>query len=111
MARALRAGDLDQRVHLEHRISSPDGGGGYETSWSPIGTVWAKVEPLGSTETLTAQQAQSDVRYQIWVRWRPDLNADMRLTWRGKTFNVVGVADAGPRVETVRLDCATGGVE
>ena len=111
MARALRAGDLDQRVQLEHRISSPDGGGGYETSWSPIGSIWAKVEPLGASESLIAQQSESVVRYQVWVRWRPDLSADMRLIWRGKTLDIVGVADAGPRVETVRLDCSTGAGE
>jgi SPP1 family predicted phage head-tail adaptor len=108
MARPLRAGDLNQRVRLQHRITSPDGGGGFETSWSTIGTLWAKVSPLNSTETLTAQQSESRVSYQIWVRWRPDLAADMRLIWRGKVLDVIGVADAGPGVETVRLDCSTG---
>jgi SPP1 family predicted phage head-tail adaptor len=111
MARPVQAGDLDQRVTLQHRITAPDGGGGYETSWSDIGTIWAKVVPLGAVETLTAQQSESRVSYQIWVRWRPDLGADMRLIWRGKTFDIIGVADAGPRVETVRLDCASGGSE
>jgi SPP1 family predicted phage head-tail adaptor len=111
MARPVRAGDLDQRVTLQNRVTVPDGGGGYETSWSDTGTIWAKVEPLGAAESLVAQQSESIVRYQIWVRWRPDLAADMRLIWRGKTFDIVGVADAGPRVETVRLDCASGGSE
>jgi SPP1 family predicted phage head-tail adaptor len=44
-------------------------------------TVWAAIEPLSGTKYFQAQQANSDVTGVIRIRYRSDLESDMRIKY------------------------------
>lgn len=104
-----RSGHLNQPVRLDQVQRVPDGGGGYEESWVPVATVWARVEALTGEESLQAGQQESTVGYHVTIRWRDGLTGALSVVWRTRRLNVVYVADNGPAAEFIRLDCQTEG--
>ncbi|AVP57751.1 phage head closure protein [Pulveribacter suum] len=97
----MQAGRLDQRVTLEKFTTTTDGWGQPVQSWTPLATVWAAAEPLVGREFIAAQAAQSEVTARIRIRWRGDVNSQVRVVHRGKTYDVQSVID--PRSERKEL--------
>lgn len=93
----MKAGQLDQRVTVERFTSTTDAWGTPIESWAPLFTCWAAVEPLAGREYIAAQAAQSEVTAKIRIRWRPDVDSQVRVVHRGKTYDVESVID--PRSE------------
>lgn len=107
-ARRAGAGQLDQRVTIQHRSRVKDGGGGSVETWVPLATVWAEQWPVGGRERAEAHQVQAAATVRFRVRRRADLTTDMRVTWNGRAYNVRHVADAGAREPFMVLDCESG---
>lgn len=84
------AGDLDQRVVLLSKGASRDAMGGETVTWATTATVWARAEQIRGREYVALQQSQSDLEVRFTIRYRNDVTADSRLTWRGQTYEVIG---------------------
>lgn len=99
----MKAGDLDQRVTVERKTAGAvdDWGQPIPDAWTPLGTVWAAVEPLAGREYIAAQAAQSEVTARIRIRWRPDVDSQVRVVHRGKQYDVQAVIE--PRSERREL--------
>lgn len=99
----MQAGRLDQRVTLERKQGGQvdDWGQPIPDDWAPLATVWAAVEPLAGREYIAAQAAQSEVTARVRIRWRGDVDSQVRVVHRGKTYNVQSVID--PRSERKEL--------
>ena len=104
----MRAGTLRHRVTLQRKTQTQNPlTGAMVTTWVPVATVWAAVEPLSAREFLSAQAVQSDVSVRITVRYRPGITAAMRLLHDGKVYNITGVlADKTSGREYLTLPCA-----
>ncbi len=96
---------LNQRATLLARVLAPDGGGGFNESWSAFATVWIQLTPLAATDTLGAAHLESRVRHRIVLRRRSDLAAGQRIAVGGRVFRVHGVVDDGPRAAFITLQC------
>lgn len=106
----IRAGNLRHRVSLEKRqkVQNPDTGEiTYE--WIEIAKPWASVEPLSAREFIAAQATQSKVTARITIRHRDDLDATMRIRFRGKLYNIEGVLpDKISGIEHITLPVSEG---
>lgn len=58
-----------------------DAQGGRGMGWRTTFTVWGKMEPLSTNESLQAQAINAITRYHAVIRHRPDVNAMMRIQW------------------------------
>lgn len=102
-------GRLRHRVTIERQVTTVNEFGEQETGWVPAGSVWASVEPLSAREFIRAQQMQSQVSARIVMRYRPDLDASMRLIHRGTVYNIAGVLpDKDSGLEYVTLPVSAG---
>lgn len=101
-------GRLDQRVTIQTRTRTSDGGGGHALGWTNLATVWAKVAPLSGRERAMAEQLEAPRTYRVTIRRRGDVTADCRLLWNGQAMNIRFVADAGSRAPYLDLDCEMG---
>ncbi|WP_394152567.1 head-tail adaptor protein [Loktanella salsilacus] len=64
----MRLPILNRKLVLEAAQRSPDGAGGYDTSWQPLGTLWAEIKSgNGSARGENALQL-SRVPLKITVR-------------------------------------------
>jgi SPP1 family predicted phage head-tail adaptor len=102
----LRSGDLRERITLQTRIRTTDALGGYATSWSTVGTFWARVVAGSGTTAQEGDQEVSPVRYRIYIRYRVLTShpAEMQILWRSRTFQVEAILPGEQRDMTI-LDC------
>ena len=89
----MKAGQLDQRVTVERNTTTTDGWGGVVTTWAPLFTCWAAVEPLVGREYIAAQALQSEVTARIRMRFRPWMTAQDRVIHNGTTYGIESLID------------------
>ena len=93
---------LNTELVLETPRQISDGGGGYRTVWSPIGTLWAEVTPRSARETAIGGRAASEVTHKIVIRGAPESSPrrptpDCRFRSGSRVFAIRGVAPEGAR--------------
>lgn len=101
----IRAGLLRERVTLQRRADTPDGGGGVTAAWQDVATLWARVQPEKGSEILKADRLQNPQRYIVTLRWRADVTPEMRLLWAGRVFEIYSVANVDERRSGLQLVC------
>lgn len=88
----VAAGRLRHKVDIQAPVQTQDPNTGeILESWLTIASVWAAVESLSMREFLAAQAEQSEVRAKITIRYRENVDATMRIVYRGKWYTVFGV--------------------
>lgn len=90
---------LNREMVLEAPAQVPDGAGGYTTSWTALGTLWAEVRPGTGREGRGLGGPLSRVPYKITVRAAPvgsDARpaAGQRLREGTRIFAILAVAEA-----------------
>ncbi|WP_422363178.1 phage head closure protein [Pyruvatibacter mobilis] len=83
--RAARGiGTLRERVSIQERSETSDGGGGVSFTWANIDTnptVSARVEPLRGFEQLQGLGLQGRVTHRVTLRYRSDVTIGNRFLW------------------------------
>lgn len=88
----MRAGKLNQRIQLlAFHAGSSDTNQRTKGIWEPAGTpMWAEVRCTGT------QQAEQDgamayvTAYRFYIRRREGICGNMRIRWKGRTFELLG---------------------
>ena len=99
-------GKLRHRVTIQQLIRGDDGYGGTIETWQDVATVWAVIEPLRGNERYTAQQVQSELTHKVTIRYRAGIKPQMRLLYKGKTFEIEAVIDVEERHQWLELLCS-----
>lgn len=90
--RAARGiGTLRERVSIQERSETSDGGGGVSFTWANIATnptVSARVEPLRGFEQLQGLGLQGRVTHRVTLRYRDDVTIGNRFLWGAIGLNV-----------------------
>ena len=103
----MLAGPLDRRIILQRAATAQDPGTGEEVStWANIvatgdGSIAASWRRASARETLAASEVSAAVTDVFEIRYDSawsDLSPLDRLTYNGKTYDIVEVAEIGRRV-------------
>lgn len=89
---------MNRRIELQEVVRESDGQGGFTEGWTPIATVWAKIEPIKAYEKFQAAQMQTPVTHKIMVRYHSGITTACRILYDGRIFDikeVVNVDEAG----------------
>ena len=89
---------LNRRLTLESPGREPDGAGGFEQTWTPLGDLWAELTARTGREAQLAGAALSSVPYQIVVRGAPVGHperpvAEQRFRDGNRVFHIRSVAE------------------
>lgn len=101
----MDAGSLSSRISIKARSTSVDAIGQPVETWTTLATVWANVRHLSGSESIKADRELSVVRASIRIRWRTDVDAGMRVTAGGSTYEIRAVLPDAQRREFVDLVC------
>lgn len=111
---AVGSGSLRHKVQLQApTVAQNPVTGEEQVTWATIAEPWAEIVPMSAREFFTAGAEQSEVRGRIVIRYREDIDASMRIVYRGKYYAIFGVmpdAESGKEHMTlmtgegVRLD-------
>ena len=89
-------GKLDRRITLRSATIAKDSFGEDVRTYSDLANVWAKVDYRGTpkegedTEKLTSLN-----KVRFTVRYRSDVDATVKISWGGKTYEIEGVSLEG----------------
>ena len=104
----MQAGDLDQRVTLRRKNTTPNDYGTLVEEIEDLTTVWANVRPMSGRERDRAQQTESAANYLVTIRYRTGLTEHDFVVWRGAEMNIRFIRDSGPGEEWLSLECERG---
>ena len=89
----MRAGSLRHRVSIQTETLTPDGMGGFTTSWGAVtgmSSVPAGIWPLSSKERLDAMKLESVITNKIRIRYRAGITSKHRIVFGSRIFNIKG---------------------
>jgi SPP1 family predicted phage head-tail adaptor len=94
----MRAGELKQRITIQHQTITRDGFGAEVPTWATLATVWAKIITTGGVETIDAPQvATATITHEVTIRWRSDVTPLMQVLWGTRTLTIRAVVDDNVR--------------
>lgn len=103
------AGKLNHRIRLESLETSQDSSGDTVEDWIYQGDVWAEVAPVSAREFVSAAAMQSKIVARITIRYREDVQANWRILFRNRYYNIEGVlTDVVSGLEYLTLPCSLG---
>jgi SPP1 family predicted phage head-tail adaptor len=86
-------GALRHRITLLAVQETPNDLGGASISYSPIRTLWGRIEASSGIENLEGEALAARIQTRITLRWRDDLDASLRLQSGARLFAVRAVFD------------------
>lgn len=93
---------LNRRLTLEEPQRTPDGAGGYDTTWIALGDLWAEVKAGTGREKAAEFMTVASIPFRITVRAAPDGSPsrpkpEQRFRAGNRIFRILAVteADAG----------------
>lgn len=96
------ASRLRHRITLEKMQLISTEGGQFIQNWQVIDTVWAEIVPSSSGgESLFGEQLEAPVSHRITLRYRADVDAQMRVAFGERIFNIRKVFSPEERRETL----------
>lgn len=93
----MRAGRLARRITLLRQTETQGPDGAPIRTWSEVAKVWAELVPVGGRERLQAPQTIAERTARIRIRWRSDVDEQMRIRHDGRLWEIQGIAEIGRR--------------
>jgi SPP1 family predicted phage head-tail adaptor len=100
----LNAGELKDRIEIQAPISTPDGLGGFTTSWLTLATVWAKKWTASSSDQTEAMQQVLVRVTKFKIRYRRGLRTEYRVKAGSTYYSITGI-DPDAEKEALFLTC------
>ncbi len=97
---ALRAGDLDRRITIEHYAETRDPFNNPVKTWHALATVWTAKMDVSDSERLAAQEVGAEITTRFRIRWSPqvsNIDPQDRVRFEGRIYDIVGVKEIGRR--------------
>lgn len=102
--KAPQLGQLRNRVQIFTMKDTPEGESDTRTDFEPVGSDFAKLEPVGEMIMQGSVQAGETVTHRMTVRYRRDLTAHHVVEFEGQRYRVRRVTDlSGMRRFTVAM--------
>lgn len=101
----MNIGKLRHRIALLKQVNEVNDYGASTQSWKRVATVWADVRPLSGREYFSAQQVQSEVTTQIWLRHIEGIKPTMKVKFGKREFEILSVLNTQERDVSLQLMC------
>lgn len=96
----MEAGRLDRKIVIQRFTETRDAFNNPVQTWADLATVWASVEHIRDAERWNAQEVGAEATMRFQIRYSSsvaDVNPNDRLTYEGRTFNIVAKKEIGRR--------------
>ncbi|MDQ2067699.1 head-tail adaptor protein [Xinfangfangia sp. CPCC 101601] len=97
----MKVPHLNRALELQRAVQSPDGAGGFTTSWESLGTLWAEVRPGSGRDVAGEELVLTSTPYRITVR-AAEVGAEarpqpgQRFLESSRVFAVLAVSERDP---------------
>jgi head-tail adaptor len=92
---------LNRKLELQNRVLNADGGGGFDISWEPVGTLWGAIDARRGSERAHGNRLIPTIDYKITVRAAPygapsRPKPDQRLVENERIYSILAVSEQDP---------------
>lgn len=99
---------LNRKLTLEERVTTPDGSGGFAVQWSPLGDLWADMRATRGNEQIIGRRETQSLAWRIRVRSAPigapsRPKPDQRFVEGTRVFTILAVSELAGT--DLYLDC------
>jgi len=106
----MRAGQLTQRITIQHKtVTAQDGFGQDTVSWtaSTSGPFWAEVVALEGRELANAQQKWAEARFKVTIRYQSGVTIQRqdRILWGTRTLDILDAEDPNQALRKTVMMC------
>jgi SPP1 family predicted phage head-tail adaptor len=102
----MRIGDLRHIISLQHQTKTPDGIGGFTTTWTDAATgIFAAIWPVSAKEQVQSEQMTMTVTHRIRMRYRRVLKPDWRAKYGNRYFSIVSIINQNEKNKMLELLC------
>nr|DAI41998.1 MAG TPA: Putative head tail adaptor [Caudoviricetes sp.] len=101
----MNIGKLRHRITLLRQVNEVNDYGASTQTWKRVATVWANVRPLSGREYFSAQQVQSEITTQIWLRYIEGIKPTMKVKFGKREFEILSVLNIQERDVSLQLMC------
>ena len=89
---------LNRKIVLQERQTAVDGAGGFDVTWTDVGTLWASIDTRRGAERFVGGRIVSSVSYVFTVRGAPvdapsRPKPDQRFVDGERIFSILAVAE------------------
>lgn len=98
----MKAGDLKNSIELQSQVRTPDGLGGFYSTWLTTCTIWAAIWPVSAKETIEGARPVSAITHRIRIRYRHGVKTSQRIKFGSKYFSIESVIN--PNTDYKALD-------
>lgn len=89
----IDAGQLRERIVVQQANESRNRLGETTYAYSTFAEVWASVTGVTAREFLLASTQQTEITHRIRMRFLAGLTNQMRISWRGRTLQIISVLE------------------
>lgn len=107
----LSAGKLRNSIEIQELTNTPDGQGGFSTAWTTIHTPNAMIKPVSGGERMRAMQLNATVTHRIYLRYVAGIEADMRVKFGDRLFQIRLALNLEERNRWLELHCEEGAAQ
>ncbi len=103
----MNAGRMRQLITIQNATSTTDNTGQETYTYTTAASkVWADVRNTSQRKTEDGFVQNSGAEtYEVWIRYRPDVNYNTRILFDGLTLSVVNIEDQRQLRHALRLRC------
>lgn len=92
-----QAGQLDRRITIQSFTTTTDAFGEVVKSFTTLANVWAKVHEKSGKEGEDGQQIVASRVVEFYIRYRSDINEQMRIQYNNETYKIEAILSADAR--------------
>lgn len=101
----MKIGRMAHRVTFMKRDDVTDELGQHKQQLVDVYTVWADIAPTKGGEFYEAQKLREELSWNIFVRYIPDITADMLIRHKERLFQIKSVVDYDFKHRMLKIQC------
>ncbi len=101
----MRAGELRHRITLQQPVHTRSAFNEDVTTYADVAMVWGAIEWGSGRRYLEAKQLNAEVQGVVRIRYRSDIQAQWRIEYGARYFQILSIANAGERNYQLDLIC------
>lgn len=102
----MRSGRLRHLATIEEKQVIKNSFGEEEVTWVQFSQAWVEIEGVTGAEYVASSAEQSGITNKIEMRRLESLKPAMRITYRGRIFDVLSVLDKYGTDRDIQVMCS-----
>lgn len=102
--RTINIGRLNKRVTILKKTDTVNSLNQKSKDFVEVKTVWASVAPVRGAERYEVQKLREEITYRVYMRYVPDIRADMYLRCEGRLYEIASVIDVDLERKILEID-------